>query len=113
MEDLTESYGEGVNYVIGYWNKTGMPVTNYVSVVLKDVTEGDDELVLGIPVKELFAEVDGITAISFSKEEAAAAAQEMVENIGYTGDYVIRFAFVPVDGEDTLDYAITFDSLWA
>ena len=113
MEDLTESYGEGVNYVIGYWNKTGMPVTNYVSVVLKDVTEGDDELVLGIPVKELYAEVDGITAISFSKEETAAAAQEMVENVGYTGDYVIRFAFVPVEGEDTLDYAITFDSLWA
>ena len=28
----------------------------------------------------------------------------------YTGSYAIRISFVPINGDDTLDYAITFDS---
>ena len=113
MEDMTESYGEGFNYVVGYWNQTDVSVHKYVSVVLNDVQEGaEDELILDdIAFTELTAENDGITAISFSQADALAKAQAAMEAAGYTGDYAIRFTFVPTSGEDTLDYAITFDAL--
>ena len=113
MEDMSESYGEGFNYVVGYWNRYGMSVHKYVSVVLEDAAEGEeDELILDdIFFTELTAENDGITAISFSQADALAKAQAAMEAAGYTGDYAIRFTFVPTDAGDTLDYAITFDAL--
>ena len=113
MEDMTESYGNGTDYVVGYWNQTDVSVHKYVSVVLNDVQEGaEDELILDdIAFTELTAENDGITAISFSQADALAKAQAAMEAAGYTGDYAIRFTFVPTDAGDTLDYAITFDAL--
>lgn len=115
MEDLTEEYGEGTNYVVGYWNRDNVDAMRYVTVILKDVAEGEnDELMLsGISFTELDRETDGITAISFSRSEVQAAAAAAVAEAGYTGEYAIRFTFVPVGSTDTLDYAITFDTLTA
>lgn len=113
IEDMTEAYGEGENYVVGYWNRENVAFTAYASVVLNDVAEDEnDEIVLsGIAFTELTAEEDGITAYTFSQSAAQEAAKAAVDAAGYSGSYAIRFTFVPVNSEDTLDYAITFDSV--
>ena len=113
LEDMTDDYGAGTNYVVGYWNRTGVDALRYVSVVLNDAAAGEnDELVLtDIEFTYLTVKNDGITAVSFSKEAVSAAAQQAVADAGYTGSYAIRFTFVPKYSEDTLDYAITFDHL--
>lgn len=109
IEDLTESYGKGTDFVIGYWNKNDVPVFYYVSAILNDVSEEKDEEQVLEPIAftELTRETDGITAITFNKAEALAQAQSKVNALGYTGSYDIRFAFVPQHGDTTLDYAIT------
>ena len=107
MEDLTEAYGNGADYVVGYWNRGEVEFSAYVSVVTGDA---DEETVLtGIDFTWMAAETDGITAVKFSMEQAQQAAKEA----GCTGSYAIRISFVPVNGTDTLDYAITFDALTA
>ena len=113
LEDMTDSYGAGENYVVGYWNRGGVDALRYVSVVLKDAAEGEnDELVLtDIDFTYLTRNEDGITAIRFSQAAVQASAEKAVADAGYTGSYVIRFTFVPKYAEDTLDYAITFDDL--
>ena len=113
IEDFTEKYGEGKNYVVGYWNQNDMPFTTYVSVILDEVpADTDNEILLtNVTVTSLDRKTDGITAYVFSQEEALTAAKAALEEAGYTGSYAIRFTFVPKDSDDTLDYAITFDSL--
>lgn len=113
LEDMTDSYGAGENYVVGYWNRGAVDALRYVSVVLKDAAEGEnDELVLtDIDFTYLTRNEDGITAIRFSQAAVQSSAEKAVADAGYTGSYVIRFTFVPKYAEDTLDYAITFDDL--
>lgn len=115
LEDLTDTYGAGTNYVIGFWNRGGVTINPYVSVILENVAEGEnDELVLdAISFKELSAINDGVRALSFNKADIQAKAAEAIANAGYTGAYAIRISFVPVGSADTLDYAITFDSQMA
>lgn len=112
LEDLTDS--NGTDYVIGYWNQGDAVFTPYISVILLDSNGEICELVLnGIEFIYLTVENDGIQAISINQalvQEAAAAA---ILEEGYTGDFVIRVTFVPMDGEGELDYAITFDGQMA
>ena len=54
---------------------------------------------------------DDYVAVSCNQEEVLAAARAAMTEIGYTGSFAIRISFVPVHYQDTLDYAITFDSL--
>ena len=68
---------------------------------------------LGIDFDYWTEEEDGIRALAFSAAQAQNAAQELMTEKGYTGSYAIRISFVPENGDDTLDYAITFDSLMA
>lgn len=111
MEDLTESYGNGTDYVVGYWNRGEVEFRSYISVITGDA---DEELVLtGIDFVYLDAETDDITAVKFNMTQAQQAAQAKLAEEGYTGSYAIRISFVPVNSTDTLDYAITFDSLTA
>ena len=102
MEDLTGTYGNGENYVVGYYARNNVSFTYYV--VLVDA-EGVEKLVL----KDgdiAFDEVEGITAIAFSKAAVAAAA----ERAGLTaGSYQVRFVFGPEYDEGNFDYAVTFD----
>ena len=115
LEDMTDSHGAGSNYVVGYWNRGGVDALRYVSVVLKDAAaDENDELVLtDIDFTYLTRKDDGITAVSFSQEAVRLSAQKAVADAGYTGEYAIRFIFVPKYSADTLDYAITFDELAA
>ena len=97
MEDLTEAYGNGENYVVGYNVNSGVDFTKYISLILADGTE--------VPIMSgvEFFEIDGICAFAFSKAEVDAWAAEN----GYT-DYEVRFSFVPKGADGSFDYAITF-----
>lgn len=109
MEDMTDSHGDGENYVVGYWNRSGLNVDRKISVILNDRVDENEFVLTGIDIFEY----EGITAYGFSQEQAIAAAEMTLEQLGYTGSYAIRFSFVPYTGDTTLDYAITFDSLAA
>ena len=109
MEDMTKAE-EGI-YTIGYWNRGEIQFTPMVSVILDDASTDDNELVItGIDFAYLTEKNDGICALTFSKAAAQTEAEAALNRVGYTGSYAIRISFVPVTGEDTLDYAITFDS---
>ena len=103
MEDLTEAYGNGENYVVGYWNRDKVDFIYNVSLILHTPLEnGDDQIIL---TDITFTSLEEVVAISFSKSDVAAAA----EALGYSADeYDVRFSFVPVGSDSTLDYAITF-----
>ena len=96
LEDLTDAYGNGENYVVGYNKSTYVEFTQYVSLILAN---GDEIICTGI---DIFA-LDGVRAYAFSKAAVDAWAAEN----GYT-DYDVRFAFVPEGMDGSLDYAITF-----
>lgn len=114
MEDLTANYTDG-NYVIGYWNRGEGTFNPYVSLILYDAAEGEeDELVLtDIDFTYLTVADDGICGLRFSQEAVDTAAAAAIKEAGYTGNYAVRISFVPTTGTDTLDYAITFDTLTA
>ena len=92
-----------------------MDALRYVSVVLKDAAEWEnDELLLtDIAFTYLTKQKDGITAVVFDRQAVQASAEQAVADAEYTGSYAIRFTFVPKYAADTLDYAITFDDLIA
>jgi len=107
MEDMTETYGNDTSYVVGYWNKGNVDFTYYVSVV--PTSSNKEEIILtDIDFTEMAREEDGIQAISFNKTEVETAAKKVVEAEKYTGEYVLRFTFVPVGSDGNFDYAITF-----
>ena len=112
MEDLTERYGNGENYVIGYWDQTnGQTFNPTLSVILENVAEGEnDQIILDFDAFTWLDRENGdtITAVSFNKALADEAAAAAVADAGYTGTYSLRFNFVIVGG-GSLDYAITFD----
>ncbi len=97
MEDLTETYGNGEYYVVGYYARNNVEFSKYVSLVLADGTTID--VLTGIE----FTTIDGIRAYAFSKAAVEAWATEN----GYT-DYDVRFSFVPVGSDGSFDYGVTF-----
>ena len=109
LEDFTEEYGNGTDYVIGYWNRDEVEFLCSVSVILDDVAEDQDNELYLTDIEFNYLR-DPITAVSCSKAVVQTAADAALANAGYTGSYAIRISCVPVNAEDTLDYAITFDS---
>ncbi len=102
MEDLTEEYGNGTEYVVGYWNRDLVDYTCYVSLV--PVAEGAEEIILeGIS----FIELEKIRAISFSKDEVAKIVTELGVSLD---DYNVKFSFVPYGADGVHDYGIVFES---
>ncbi len=107
MESITGQDGDVVledlsgddNFIVGYWNSNRKEFTYYVSLILGDGTE---ILLDGVD----FIFLDDINAISFSKAQVKALAEEM----GYTDEsaYNVRFTFVPYDNTGSFDYAVTF-----
>ena len=75
------------------------------------LSENNILTIVGIPVDFLNRDADGITAISFDMAAAQAAALKEIGD--YTGSYALRVSFVPTDGTQDLECAITFDSLVA
>lgn len=111
MEDLSDD----TSYIVGYYRNDDIIFNPYVSLILYDVAEGEnDELVLdSITVNYLTVENGGICGLSFSKTATAEAAAAALKAAGYTGRYAVRISCVPVGGNHTLDYAVTFDTLTA
>lgn len=97
MEDLTETYGNGEYYVVGYYARNNVEFSQYVSLILADGTEV--AIWSGID----FTTIDGIRAYAISKAAVEAWATEN----GYT-DYDVRFSFVPVGSDGSFDYGVTF-----
>ena len=80
-------------------------------MILNDVADDDKEFVLaGITFDYLTVKNDGVRALTFSKADAQAAADKLISDRNYSGSYAIRISFVPDGGDNTLDYAITFDN---
>ena len=105
MEDLTAQYGEGKNYVAGYWDRSNVEFTSYVSLILHEAMEdGNDEIVLF--EAEIFS-IEGINALACSR----AQVEELALTIhGLTPDkYDVRISFVPMGADGSFDYAITFN----
>ncbi len=97
MEDLTEAYGNGEYYVVGYYTNSEVSFSQYVSLIFADGMEV--AIWSGID----FITIDGIRAYAFSKSAVDAWATEN----GYT-DYDVRFSFVPYGSDGSFDYGITF-----
>ncbi len=98
LEDLTSSLGNGENYVVGYYDNSGVKFNYYVCLVLH--SDPDKEIILeGVEFTEL-----SDTLISFSK----AQVEELALAKGYeSGSYDVRLVFVPEAIGGGLDYAIT------
>lgn len=111
LEDLS---GEE-SYVVGYYCADEITFSPYVSLILYDAAEGEnDEIVLDMVVVDyLTVENGGVRGLSFSKNATAIAADAALKAAGYTGRYAVRISCVPLDGYHTLDYAVTFDTLTA
>ncbi len=96
MEDLTETFGGGESYVVGYCPFTDVSFSPYVSLVLPNGEE------LPLPKLEIML-LEGVRAYTFLMADVEAVASEMgVE------DYEVRFALVPDGADGSFDYAITF-----
>ena len=97
LEDLTDEYGNGTHYVVGYYEREYLQFSNFVTFILGDGTEVE----LGIINCE---QDENPRAIYISKAEVESA----VESKGYSlSDGDVRIAFVPYTSAGTLDYAIT------
>lgn len=99
MEDLTDAYGNGENYVVGYYSKTGVRFTYFVTLVFAN---GDDVVLEGVKFEELTSP----RAIAFSIADVKALA----EQLGYTDStaYDVKISFVPYGSDGSFDYAVTF-----
>ncbi len=102
FEDLTEKYGNGSEYVIGFYDRTNEGFTVYVSLIKKNVAEGEDnELITDYKVSY---DYDGKAVLKVNK----AAIEEIAAGYGLAdGEYDIRVTFVPKNEGKDLDYAIT------
>ena len=110
MEDLTNKYGDAINYVIGYWSRTYVQFSVYVSLMLHTpLADGTEQinLVEGYDYDIHFVE-DPYVGLYVSKAQIEAAALAL----GYTADtYDVRISFVPDGSDGSFDYAITFADL--
>lgn len=108
FEDLTDEYGNGENYVVGYYNRGGVTFTYYVSLVPKSGGTDNDIIIMSSAANPEYFTVlstangDAVNAIAFSE------AQVKDSSTGYDlSAYDIRFTFVPTDSSGSFDYAIT------
>ena len=102
FEDLTEKYGDGSEYVIGFHDRANEGFTVYVSLIKKNVAEGEDnELITDYKVSYGY---DGKAVLKVNK----AAIEEIAAGYGLAdGEYDVRVTFVPKNEGKDLDYAIT------
>ena len=113
IEDLTWKLGEGVNYVLGYYDREGIPFEIYISliVVTGSVQEdGYEEYLLN----DLIAMKNTGNTISVNLADLAAAIKNMASMFGEdwsicADDCMVRISFVPEYNNYDCDYAITLD----
>ena len=103
MEDLTNKYGNGENYVAGYWARNNVQFVYYVSIWLHEYDELEDPQIVLFDI-EVF-ELDDVRALAFSKSAVIAAA----DALGYAeGTYDVAISFVPVGADGSYDYSVIF-----
>ncbi len=102
FEDLTEKYGDGSEYVIGFHDRANEGFTVYVSLIEKNVAEGENNEI--ITDYEVSYDYDGKTVLKIDKAKIAEIA---LEKGLADGDYDVRVTFVPKNEGKDLDYAIT------
>ena len=107
---VVEDLSDDDSYIIGYWNRSEYDFTPYVYVVMEGIQEDNERALVDVTYSYWTKENNGINALVINSAEAHAAAEAVMAEVGYTGNYAIRVIFVPDDGMNTLDYAITFDS---
>ena len=103
MEDLSDAWGNGENYVVGYWDQTEkFDFTYYVSII----PMGSDDTE-GIYLKDITCtEHESLRAYVISIADVAAAAKEL----GYAeGEYEVKFTFSPYGADHNYDYSIIFN----
>ena len=102
LEDLTEKYGNGEYYVVGYWNRGMVEFSYYVAII--DKATGNDIYLESIQLLEH----DTLRAVVVSIADIQAAALEL----GYeVGTYETTIVFVPERADGSFDYAVTFSDL--
>ncbi len=109
FEDLTNRYGNGENYVAGYWAQNDVQFVYNVSLILHTpLADGNDQIILdGIHVFEL----ENVRALAFGKADVLAMVEAKAAELGMvlTPDmYDVRFSFVPLGADERHDYSITF-----
>ena len=74
LEDLTDTYGNGVNYVVGYYSKNDVTFSKYVSLLLAD----------GAPIPPKCWTAFPLTAIPPSSPSPALAVKAPIWNLWST-----------------------------
>ncbi len=101
LEDASHLAGDDDTLVVGYFYRYGdkIEVIQAITLILEN---GEEVFIEGV---EIYAFGDG-NYMAFSKSEVIEAATAL----GYAeGSYDIRISFVPTNGMEDLDYAITFE----
>ena len=119
MEDLTEKYGNGEAYVIGYWMNTHVKFTPNVTIYLNTPIEIDgvpeEVFLLWLTDEQFHFVTDEYVGLYVNISDIQAAVQQLCEEYGitaFTPDmYSVRISFVPDGADSDFDYAITFDDL--
>lgn len=121
MEDMTKKYGNGENYVLGYWMRTFVQFTPYASVVFNtpvvDPTTGlemTEMILFGFNPDQFHYESDEYVGIYVSKAyfEELAAATLADWGIEATRDmYDFKITFVPDGADSNFVYGMTFSDL--
>ena len=105
LEDFTNKFGNGENYVVGHKLNTSIELMYIVSVVDKD-----GNIIANLDV-EVNLENDKYVGLWVSKAQVETAASEILPLLGYYGEYDVRISYVPVDSDGSFDYGITFGDL--
>ena len=119
MEDLTEQYGNGSAYVIGYWMNTAVSFTPYATIYLHTPIEIDgvleDVFVLYLTDEQFHFVTDEYVGLYVTVADIQAAVAALCQDYGiavFTSDmYAVSISFVPDGADGNFDYAITFDYL--
>ena len=108
VEDLTEQYGGGENFVVGYWNRSNVEFDVRVSLIYINADGEEDQWILfdGIDINYESNLYRGIW-VSKAQVKAAAEAAGFVDESAYD----VRISFVPHTSSSEFDYAITFGDL--
>jgi hypothetical protein len=119
MEDLTDKYGKGEAYVIGYWKNTTVSFTPYVIIYLNEPMEIDgfieEAFVLYLWDDQFHFVDDEYVGLYVTFADIQAAVEMLCEDYGvevFTPDmYTVSISFVPDGADDNFDYAIVFGDL--
>lgn len=104
LEDASDIDDDPDTLIVGYYNPKEIEYTLNITLIMKNPenSEFDQYLIVGVEIDKL----PYGRYVSFSKSEVEELAKTLDLD---PSEYNIRLSFVPVNYEDDLDYAITFE----